>query len=69
MYVHNILQKCPLCLYQNSLTVRKRVSLNDGRFGGGAASEGRRQEAYDIWADDRSIDRYQSIPSCLSSYY
>ena len=61
--------KCPLCLYQNSLTVRKRVSLNDGRFGGGAASEGRRQEAYDIWADDRSIDRYQSIPSCLSSYY
>ena len=56
-------------MYQNSLTVRKRVSLNDGRFGGGAASEGRRQEAYDIWADDRSIDRYQSILSCLSSNY
>ena len=38
--------------FLNSKTVRKRVEI--GSYGGGDA----RQESYDVFADDRSINRY-----------
>ena len=51
---------CPLSVrltfvninFLNSKTVRKRVEI--GSYGGGDA----RQESYDVFADDRSINRY-----------